>query len=275
MTTVNEMNVSLVPSRDGTDIAYSTSGEGPPVVFVHGTTADRTSWRLLLPHLEPHVTVHAMDRRGRAPSGDSDDYAHVREFEDLAAVVDAVVHSPDSAVGVFGHSLGALHALGAARLTSNIGALVLYEPALDAFTAATHGLAERLEALLNGGDRDATLVTFYREVLALTDAEIDFLRSQPSWRPRAEAAYTIPREIRSVADFEPARLAEVQTPTLMLLGSDSPDWIKADTNAVAAALPNVRVTILEGQQHLAHYRMPDTVADYVVGFLSEHAARES
>lgn len=113
------------------------------------------------------------------------------------------------------------------------------------------------------------LVTLYREVVGLTDAEIGFLRSQPSWGPRAEAADTVPRETRSVANYDAAQLGAVRAPTLMLRGSDSPDWIVADTDAVAAALPDVRVTILEGQQHLAHYTIPDIVAGHIVAFLTD------
>lgn len=154
MTAIDETNLSRVVSRDGTDITYMTSGEGPPVVFVHGISTDHASWLLLQPHLEPHVTVHAVDRRGRAPSGDGADYDIAREFEDLAAVVDAVAQASGSRVGVFGHSLGALHALGAAALTSNISGLVLYEPPLDAFSTAVRGLPERLEVLLDAGDND-------------------------------------------------------------------------------------------------------------------------
>lgn len=269
MTAAGETNMTRAASRDGTDIAYWTSGEGPPVVLVHGTTADHASWRLLSPHLEPHLTVHAVDRRGRRPSGDSPEYDITHEFEDIAAVVDAVAQTSGLAVGVFGHSLGALHALGAARLTSNIGGLVLYEPPLDAFATVTQGLNERLKALLAAGENDEVLVTLYREVVGLTDAEIAFLRSQPSWGPRAEAAHTVPRETRSVADHDPAQLGAVRTPTLMLRGSDSPDWIVADTDAVAALLPDVRVTILEGQQHLAHYQAPDVLAEHIVAFLTD------
>jgi pimeloyl-ACP methyl ester carboxylesterase len=269
MTAADETNVSRVTSADGTAIAYWTSGEGPPVVFVHGTSADHTSWRLLLPYLEPHVTVHAVDRRGRAPSGDGPDYDITREFEDVAAVVDAVAHTSGSRVGVFGHSGGGLHALGAASLTSNISGLVLYEPPLHGFAGVTEGLAERLEAPLETGDNDEVLVTFYRDVVGLTDAEIDFLHSQPSWQPRAEAAHTIPREMRSLAEFDPEQLTAIDVPTLMLSGSDSAGWIKADTDAIAAALPDVRVTTLEGQQHLAHYTIPDTVAEHIIEFLTD------
>ena len=55
--------METVTSRDGTPIAYERGGEGPPLVLVHGTTSDRSTWDLVLPELQNHFTVYAMDRR--------------------------------------------------------------------------------------------------------------------------------------------------------------------------------------------------------------------
>lgn len=110
-----------VTSRDGTASAIHTTGHGPPLVLVHGTSSDHTRWRPLLPHLEAHLTVHAMERRGRGLSGGGPEYGLLREFEDVAAVVRdvaAVVRDVAAAhgapVAVYGHSLGGLCALGGA-----------------------------------------------------------------------------------------------------------------------------------------------------------------
>src|SRR3712207_6140160 len=79
-----------VASKDGTPIAFLRSGEGPPLVLLHGTTADHSRWAPVLPAFEEHFTVYAVDRRGRGGSGDSEAYALDREFEDIAAVVDSL-----------------------------------------------------------------------------------------------------------------------------------------------------------------------------------------
>jgi pimeloyl-ACP methyl ester carboxylesterase len=80
--------VDTVRSADGTAIAVSRSGHGPPLVLVHGTAADHTRWAPVLPAFEEHFTVFAMDRRGRGGSGDADGYELGREFADAAAVID-------------------------------------------------------------------------------------------------------------------------------------------------------------------------------------------
>jgi pimeloyl-ACP methyl ester carboxylesterase len=101
-----EATMTRVESRDGTEIAVWTSGHGPPLVLVHGAVADHARWRPLLPHLEPHVTVHAMDRRGRGASGDAPGYAIEREFEDVAAVVRAVAAAAGGPVALWATRTG-------------------------------------------------------------------------------------------------------------------------------------------------------------------------
>ena len=112
-----------VVSRDGTSIAVWQSGEGPPLVLIHGAAADHSRWAPVLPALEQRFTVFAVDRRGRGRSGDANDYALEREFDDVVAVVE----SAGEAVNVLGHSYGGICALEAALLTDRIRKLVLYE----------------------------------------------------------------------------------------------------------------------------------------------------
>lgn len=258
-------------SKDGTEIGYWTSGEGPPLVLVHGAAGDHTRWGALLPHLEPHVTVHAMDRRGRGASGDSPDWAIEREFEDVAAVVDAVAEAAGSAVAVYGHSAGGYIAYGAAPLTSKLRRLVLYEgwPLVDP-EAVVPPLAfiERLEALLADGKPEAVVETMLRAVVELSDAEVAAYRADPSWPDRVAAAHTLPRELRASREavFDPDRAATITVPTLLLAGSEGPDW---NAEAVAAALPDARVEILDGQGHTADVVAPERVAEVVLAFLAE------
>jgi pimeloyl-ACP methyl ester carboxylesterase len=96
-------------------------------VLVHGASADHTRWRPLLPYLEPYVTVHALDRRGRGASGDAPEYRLEREYQDVAAVVDTVAPAAGQPVSVYGHSHGGIVAFGAAAMTTNVRRLVLYE----------------------------------------------------------------------------------------------------------------------------------------------------
>ena len=269
-----EATMTRVESRDGTEIAVWTSGHGPPLVLVHGAVADHTRWRPLLPHLEPHVTVHAMDRRGRGASGDAPGYAIEREFEDVAAVVDAVADASGSAADLYGHSFGGLCAFGGATLTAGIGRLVLYEgwPPADARARELPpGVSGRLDALLAEGNRDAVVEAMFREVVLMPEAEITALRAQPAWPARVAAAPTIVRELRAIPQvpFDPGQAARIAVPTLMLTGSDSDDPFAADLATVAAALPDARIGVLDGQRHVADILAPELFAQRLLAFLGE------
>jgi len=273
MTTDVDGKVSTAVSRDGTEIGYFTGGEGPPLVLVHGVLGDHTRWDVLRPQLEPHVTVHAMDRRGRGASGDGPNYAVEREFEDIAAVVDEVAATSGTTVDVYGHSGGASFALGAATLTSNVGRLVLYEPALEPKRLLSDGLLERLDALLAADDPDAVVETFCREVLHMDDEQIGIYRAQPSWSARVAAAHTLPRELRVPPEelFDPRRAATVTAPTLLLEGSETPDGFKSSMRTIADTLADGRVAVLDGQAHSADVLAPDLVTEKVLGFLREQS----
>jgi hypothetical protein len=43
----------------------------------------------------------------------------------------------------------------------------------------------------------------------------------------------------------------------MLVGGDSPDNIKANPETVGAALPDARISVLDGQQHVAIDLVPE------------------
>ena len=163
-----------VVSPDGTTIAVWRTGEGPPLVLVHGAAADHRRWEPVLPALGEHFTVLAIDRRGRGQSGDADDYAIEREFEDVAAVSDWA----GEGVNVLGHSYGGICALEAALLTDTIGKLVLYEPPMG-FLASPPEVVDQLHALLEAGKRDELLVFFMREVAGLPPDQVEVLRSLP------------------------------------------------------------------------------------------------
>lgn len=262
-----------VTSRDGTPIAYWRSGQGPPLLLIHGVIADHsTTWRLVLPELERRFTVCAMDRRGRGRSGDSPEYALQREAEDVAAVVDDIADTIGEPVDLLGHSFGGLCAIEAALLTANVHRLILYEAALFDGPRTTPGEIERFEAMLGGGEVEGMLVAFMDEVVEMPAAEIELLRSQrDAWVVRLGNAPMLPRELRAGEGyrFEPERFRRMEAPTLLLVGGASPPRELADAKTVADALPDARIVILPDQQHLAVYTAPDVFVREVVRFLEE------
>jgi pimeloyl-ACP methyl ester carboxylesterase len=217
-----------------------------------------------------------MDRRGRGGSGDAVVYGLEREYEDVAAVIDAVAASFGQPVDVYGHSHGAIVAFGAATLTSNLRKLALYEgwPAPDpSIYALPAELMDRMNRLLDDGDRDGVVEALFRAAEDVSDEDMDALRSAPSWRGRVAAAHTLPREIlaETRARLVPEQAARIGLPVLLVTGKESTDPSKAVVDAVASALPHARQLVLAGQQHIADILDPEAFAKHLLEFLHGHS----
>lgn len=260
-----------VKSNDGTLIAYQRTGQGPPLVLVHGWTADHTRWALLLGELERHFTVYAMDRRGRGESGDTEPYALEREFEDVAAVVNA---APPQ-VNLLGHSYGALCAMEAALRTTNLRKLVLYEPGfpVEGIEMYPPGTRERFQAFLNQNDREGLLLAVFRDLVEVPERDLALMRAEPVWQARLAAAHTVVREMAD-ADyvFDPKRFRSLAVPTLLLVGETSPPVLTKPTERLASVLPNRRVVVMPGQGHVAMRTAPELFLREVIGFLEDPEA---
>ena len=273
-----------VTSPDGTPIAVFSSGEGPPLLLVHGATADHTTWRSLGPMLERRFRLLAVDRRGRGASGDGPEYSIEREYEDVAAVADEAADEAGAPVDVIGHSYGGRCALGAALLTPSIRRLVVYEGAPSPHGAddlggefgrgdgsgyRPAGVERRIAELVEAGDRDAALETFMREIVRMPHADLAAFRADPIWPVRAAAVGTTLRELEGEAS--PAAsleaLAGVGQPVLQLLGGESAAPFREATEALDARLRDGRVVVIDGARHAAHHTHVPAFAAAVETFL--------
>jgi pimeloyl-ACP methyl ester carboxylesterase len=266
-----EASVRHVRSADGTQIAYERFGEGPPLVLVHGTSSERSRWGTVRAQFQRHFAVHAMDRRGRGGSGDTAPYRMELEFEDVAALVEAI----GGPVDVVSHSFGAICALEATRLTGRIRRLVLYEPPIAAnpppqAEAQAHERAvQEIESRLAAEDPAGALDAFFGNVIRLSEPERERARTLPSWPARLALAHTLPRELRSSREyrFDPARFEGHTLPTLIILGGESPQRYKDSTALLASSLPGSKTCVLAGHGHVAIDAAPELFAATVLDFL--------
>ena len=251
----------------------ATAGN-PPLLLIHGATADHTTWRTVGPGLAASRRVFAIDRRGRGASGDAVAYAIEREYEDLAAVADALARDGGTAtVDLAGHSYGGRCALGASLLTPSIRRIVVYEgaPVPPGMSYRPEGLVEAVRSALERDANEEALTTFLAGIVGMSEAELDAYRANPVWPARVAAAHTILREVE--AEASPAAsieaLGQVTVPVLLLLGSVSRSPFRIGTDALAARLANAQVHVIEGAAHAAHHTNAAEFVATVEAFLDQ------
>lgn len=239
-----------VISKDGTEIGFTKRGSGPPLVLVHGTTAEHSRWDPIIPYFENQFTIYAVDRRGRGMSGDSPEYSIDKEAEDIAAVIKSI----DDQVFLLGHSHGAIVSLEASLLTKGIKKLILYEPPLPlGVPAYPPGIPQKMLALIDNNRNEAALEIFFKEVVKMPDYEFEKYSKLPVYKKRIELAPTIPRELTLglIYTFEPGKFTDLRIPVLLMLGGDSPGLFQEAIRVLDETLPESRVLIMPGQQHIA------------------------
>ncbi|MGX7925074.1 alpha/beta fold hydrolase [Tsuneonella sp. HG094] len=237
-----------ISSKDGTAIAYECAGTGPELLIVHGGAGDRTRWTPMFAHLADRFTVCAMDRRAHGQSGDGPAYSLQREAEDVAAVAKA----RGKRVTVLGHSFGGVVAYEAAFLTRRIERLILYEPPMQ--VTGHEPILARMDGLLAAGNGDEAMAVFMREIVQISQSEVEAMRKRPQWQAMVAGAKRSIEQDRALATYrwDARRAAKLRRPVLLLLGerTKSAD-LRGAIEQLSKALPDDRVVTLAGQEHNA------------------------
>jgi pimeloyl-ACP methyl ester carboxylesterase len=241
-----------VKSNDGVEISVQKAGSGPALLLVHGSLLNGSlSWGTMLPKLAEHFTVYAMDRRGRAPSGDAKQHSIAIEAGDIARVVDAI----GGPVTVLSHSFGALASLDALDRLKNVSHLILYEPPVtnEGARSDSDAVLAKLDRALAADDREQIVMTFLVEQVRAPADRAVMMKASPIWPIVLEIAPTLPRESRAV-----------KTPTTVLLGSVTIGLLRDAAIFLRDRIPGCRMVILEGQGHGANLDAPDWFANKIL-----------
>jgi pimeloyl-ACP methyl ester carboxylesterase len=250
------VRIDKVTSSDGTKIAFDRLGDGLPVIVVGGQLCDRALTRPTAEELAKRFAVFNYDRRGRGDSGDTAPYAVVREIEDLGVLI----AEAGGTASVYAHSSGAGLALHAAAHDLPIAKLVLHEPPYNPDGAEeerqiSREYAAKLEAILSEGRR-GDAVELCLTTVGMPPEAVEGMRHTPRWAELEAMAPTLAYDSEIMGDLGtggtvPTELVgRVTNESLVLVGGASPAWMIDVSRRVAAALPNGRHRVLEGQEHV-------------------------
>lgn len=241
-------------SRDGTTIAFTKRGSGPPLIIVDGAFCYRENGPAteLASRLAQHFTVLTYDRRGRGESGDTAPYATEREIDDLHALA----REAGTAPFVVGISSGGALILQAVASGVDVKKIALYEPPYLADGNGPRSFEEaknRLQSLLSAGDRGGAVRFFMTDVYGAPRA---FVFAMPflmpnAWKRNKLVVHTVPYDLTILEDRSVLneRRSSISVPTLVIGGEKSPKELHDAVKAVANALPEGHSRYLPGQDH--------------------------
>jgi pimeloyl-ACP methyl ester carboxylesterase len=245
---------ATVVSHDGTVIAFSKLGHGPPLILVDGAFCFRDNGPTpqLASLLAQRFTVYVYDRRGRGESGDTTPYAIEREVEDLGALLDAAGGS----AFVFGMSSGAGIVLRAVQTGLRVKRIALYEPPFitDKNGQPRHLGRQRaaLERLVAAGNRSEAVTYVMTEVFGAPRVFIHVMRivMRTVWKKNESVAHTLPRDLAILDDWSVLKAgASITIPALIIGGAKSPVELQVAVKTVGESVPNSQRRMLEGQSH--------------------------
>jgi pimeloyl-ACP methyl ester carboxylesterase len=269
-------------SLDGTEIGYLSLGAGPTLLCTHGAFSSGADWLPVARLLADRYRVVLMDRRGHGCSGDSGgidasdgmpgagplsgEEALARECQDIDALLD-VLRDP---VTLLGHSFGCCVALagclrpGGERFDRIVGIEPPLVQDLDVATVA------RFRELLDAGRYEEAVIWGFLDVQGLPEKALDRMRRSP--RNWAEIVAAAPMMLRhwdmALAFPEPAEFSSLRIPTLLIHGTRSEEHpFKHSTRLLAEVLPDARLEVIEGHNHISMSRDPEPVARRIGGFL--------
>lgn len=207
---------------------YEKTGNGQPILLLHGNGEDHTIFDALIPLLAQTHTVYAIDSRGHGASNPTEDYSYHGMAEDIAQLITFLeLESPI----LYGFSDGGITGL----------LLALHDP----------GLIERM--IISGANLNPRGMkrTFLHKIKQ---------HYKKSGNP-------LDRLMLEEPDIKPQELAQIQIPVLVLAGEHD-IIKSAHTRLIAEKLPNAQLKIIPGEDHGSYIIHSDKLYPYIRDFIT-------
>ena len=251
---------------DGNTFHYTSVGEGPPVVFVHGLGGSGHVWHGVVQAMSQHHHCVTVDLRGHGRSQGRGKLSMEGWAKDVHRLI-AALELP--AVTLVGHSLGSLVAQEVARTEPEsvdelvlVGGISYFDPATaDAYrqradAVEADGMDALVDAWLAGAVSPRSHATQPGMVGLLREL---FLRNEPQHYAKS---------CRALADAERVPRDEIGQPTLIIAGSHDRSTPIAMAEELKRSIPVSRIKVIPGVGHWMPLEDPDAVAAAMLEFLT-------
>jgi len=256
----------VISGKSPAGLFYEVSGSGEPIVLIHAFSVDRRMWAPQIAALQGRFRVVRYDLRGHGNSdGPSAPYA---PHEDLRSVLDALTIDKATLIGL---SAGATLATDfAIAYPSRVVRVVLASPGLNGYVPSTP-LTWTLPVFQAAGKGDAegaarlwadTPIMALRNDLSAAPTVKELVMSNVRlWTYKSNPSQPLtPVAIN--------RLAEVRSPTLVILGEQDLPHIKEVAGLLVKGIAGARLVTIPRAGHIANLDAPEAFNQALDSFLA-------
>ena len=261
---------------NGIDIHFRETGEGFPVVFVHGYTGNSRNWALTIPALREQFRTISVDLRGHGLSGrpaNEDDYA----LETMASDVYELLRALEVTEWVLvGHSMGGMVSqLLILEHPEVVRALVLVDTAAEVPKGLLYDerrkQRQRLVEMAKEQGMEAVFeeqerITPLHPALAANPRFIEIWREQ--FLMTSREAYIAGANGMASRRSVVADLAKVSVPTLVICGEKDEPFLDP-SRQMHEAIPGSELVIIPGASHGPQMETPAEFNRVLAEFLSK------
>lgn len=208
-------------------ICYEKTGEGTPVILIHGNKEDHHIFDELVEIMSREHTVYAMDSRGHGESATPKEYHYSDMADDVINLIDALdIISP----ALVGYSDGGIVALLVAIRASN-----------------------KISRIVCCGANLSPAGIHHKD---LREIKKDYKRDND---PRTLMMLVEP-------DIDTSELQRISVPALVIAG-EKDCIKERETNRIASNIKNSQLLILPGEDHSSYIEHTDKIYNYIYRFL--------
>lgn len=251
---------------DGCTLHYTSYGEGPPIVLVHGLGGTGHLWYGVMQALRQHHHVVAFDLRGHGRSDGKGKFSIEGWANDLRGLIR---HLELPAVTLVGHSLGSLVVQHLAQTEPDlcdelvlVGGISYFQPQTVEAYRQRADLVERegmdavVDAWLEGAVSPQTHATMAGAVGLLRDV---YLRNDPVMYAKS---------CRALSKAPHVRRGDIGQPTLIMVGAQDRSTPLAMAEELQRDIPVSRVRVIADAGHWMPVEHPGQVAAAILEFLT-------
>jgi non-heme chloroperoxidase len=265
---VPQVRFATTRLASGPQVHYAEQGDpdGQPIVFLHGYTDSWFSFSRLLPLLPSRYHAFAVSQRGHGDSERPDCCYGINDLvADVVAFLDAVGVEQATVVG---HSGGSFTARGVAEThPERVARLVLIGSAVTPLKQETRELQAAVHTL-----EDPVPAEFAREFQAST---VHVPLPEAFFERAVAESLKLPARVWKsaldglLAGDDVGDLGRITAPTLLIWGDRDEFFFQEEVEALAAAIPGVRLLTYPETGHAVQWERPERVASDLDAFLRE------